>query len=395
MKLEGGFRFPRLCLSMRTQSCKGKTEFALHRTVCVLPGLDDDMDGLECHLAETFGEGVSGSVLLSKIKPFIQEEAVLVSVSPSIHGTQHAVCHHTEATGVDVKLALKVVDKKKRGRLSTEEREKYAKNAHRDMKRRFVKKGLSLPVTIQSIDHCVESEEFETHYIPVSEWIRVLLEDAPEALFGKVPDYAAQLSSWWTLYQQHHPGHQVFEAHSTELHRVIPILLYGDEGHGPKRGNFLVWSCETPFGIEEPEFTCDCSSCLDALPETTVTHLYGPDLLPTKVVERALKQSTNYPAHSYVTKHLLFGIPHWMYKQEGGKAVIHLHLEKVAADLTQLFETGISVLGASPIPGLSNLPGCCVLSFQLSAHVFLVVVAVFQPCEVSATTWQWWGRKGI
>lgn len=162
---------------------------------------------------------------------------------------------------MDTKLTVKVGEggSSKRARLTADERQKLSKNAERDMHSLFNREGLGFPVKVQVVEHEVEGVGMaQTHYVPVSEWLRVLIGLAPNAIFGNTDNWDEQLLSWWTLYEQHHPEHPVFERHRASLSKAIPILIHGDEGTGPKRGNFLLWTCETPFGVSEPVGHCDC-----------------------------------------------------------------------------------------------------------------------------------------
>ena len=254
-----------------------------------------------------------------------------------------------EATGVDTQLTSKLKDSKKRGRLSGEEREKLGKNAERNLHARYTRMGFSFPLQPEPIEHDLGDEQVITHHIAISAWLRVLLEVAPEALFGQgmAENASDQLTAWWSLYRQHHKEHIVFEKHAHQLGCVLPVCIYGDEGRGPKRGNFLVWSFETPFGLEKhKDSCCDCATCLETLPQFDVTRCSDVDTLPDELMAIARGQSVNYSGHSFVTKHLLFGVPHWLYKAKRGKPVIFKHLQMIADDLKALFENGVTINGA-------------------------------------------------
>ena len=245
---------------------------------------------------------------------------------------------------MDTKLAIKASGRKRKWS-NQAERAKASQNAERDLHHRFSSLGLSFPVKIEKVEHCLATEEtIVTHHVSVSEWVRVLLQMCPEALLGQTQNPSAQLEAWWRLYEQHHPQHEVFVNHAGGLGRVIPLLLYGDEGRGPKRGNFLIWSCETPFGIYPYRSeACDCTSCLSVLPESVVTRL-SDDVaarVPDELLQQARKQSTNYKEDSFATRHLLFGIPHWLYKTADARPVIGTHLAMLAANLCRLFQEGV------------------------------------------------------
>ncbi|CAJ1441575.1 unnamed protein product, partial [Effrenium voratum] len=271
-------------------------------------------------------DGAAQSGVLKKVAfPDIQKEAQPATLCPKV-----------------TKCISKRLDNKRR-RLTTSERAVLSRNAERDMHRRYCRLGLSIPVHVQSLDHTLRGQpKFDTHFTHVSEWMRVLLKMAPQSLFGDA-DPEQQCAAFWSLYEQHHPSHQVYQHRRGDLHRTLPILIFGDEGRGPKRGNFLIWTFETPFGLKdlEPTWSCGCTQALETLPESDITRCNFEREVPHDLLARASKQTTNYAGHSYLTKHLLFGIPHWKYKAD--KSPVHKHWEILAEDMSRLFHEGLEV----------------------------------------------------
>lgn len=228
--------------------------------------------------------------------------------------------------------------------MTADEQSKLGANAERDLRRQFCRLGLSLPVDIESVDHDLKSGTVTTHWVKPSTWIKVLLKRCPHVLFGE-GKATEQCAAFWSLYRQHDAGHAVFSRRTKEeLMMTIPLLVYGDEGRGPKRGNFLVWSLESPIGLKCADVgTCACAEESRLLPEFPLEYTDAVEAASVDDVLRASRQDTNYAGHSFLTKHLLFGIPHWAYKQK--PAVIQTHLHLIQKDLCMLFEDGILFQG--------------------------------------------------
>ena len=60
-------------------------------------------------------------------------------------------------------------------------------------------------------------------------------------------------------------------------------------------------------------------------------------------MEEMGKIGSNYPGHSYLKRHFLFGLPGLLYDQR--PEMLQNHLDNVAENLRQLFTTGIDVNG--------------------------------------------------
>lgn len=235
-----------------------------------------------------------------------------------------------------------------------------AKNASRDVRRRFVSLGLSLPIRISHIKHDLKDGATITHWVKPTDWIRTLLGKCPHALLGDYIDFGLQLESFWHFYKQHHPDHEVFKHHINDLRHTIPLSLFGDEGRGPKRGNFLIWSIESTLGLGNlpKDWKCNCANDLAKLPKTDLLNLPTGSGQSTReeVRLRAEKQMTNMKGHSYVTRHLIFGIPHWLYKNEK-EEVLEEHLTALSNDMCDLFWNGVEVDGSTFFGALIAIKG--------------------------------------
>ena len=278
-----------------------------------------------------------------------------------------------EAAGVDTKRAVLGGAQKQAGGKRKADAEKTftraKQNACRDMSSRFAALGLSLPVPIQSLRHELEDCEEVTHWVKPSDWLQQLLTKAPQCILGSAPDSKVQLSAFWAAYKVHHPSHQVFAARTEEdLSFTVPLALFGDEGRGPKRGNFLVWSLESAVGLNDLcDSQCDCATSLAKLPPCDLLsqEVRYPQHVGMEIWQRASLQMTNMKGHSHVTRHLIFGLPHWLYKAK--KAILDLHIDVMVQDMTRLLTDGVVVKGQTFYGALIAIKG------DMKQHIWLGV----------------------
>ncbi|CAK9035003.1 unnamed protein product [Durusdinium trenchii] len=223
-------------------------------------------------------------------------------------------------------------------------------NDERDLYGKFFRWGMSMPVEIELVEHMDGNNVLPTHWVRPSSWVRELMRLHPETLTGgcrRPRDISLQLKSFWAMYRSFHPEHELFSSPNVgRLDKVLPLCLFGDEGRGPKRGEFLIWSIESPFGVKEAPSTTVCT-CKDELRECG-DFIGGPDHVPTTTAtpeefHRACMQATNNKGHSFLTRHVLFGLPSAKYKEV--PAVEQKHIQLVVDDLVDLFNTGVNVGG--------------------------------------------------
>ncbi|CAE7221088.1 unnamed protein product [Symbiodinium sp. CCMP2592] len=238
-----------------------------------------------------------------------------------------------------------------------ESEKREVSNAERDCHAKFNRMGLSLPVPIQTHDHCVENEEIiSTSYVLVSSWLRYLVRQMPCLLAGGRNTLEVQLEAFWKMYQNHHPEHAIFSAEHITPATAIPLCLFSDEGKGPKRGNYLMTCMESPIGLSEmPEdFACSCSSHVSHTPSQFVP---GCDTVTEMcdAAKEAAKQTTNLQGASFLTRHYLFGLPDWVYKHHD--SVLQKMMELVAEDMSKLFTQGAMIAGKRYFAILTGLKG--------------------------------------
>ena len=121
---------------------------------------------------------------------------------------------------------------------------------------------------------------------------------------------------------------------------TLPLLLYGDEGRGPKRANYLEFTVETPFGLAEHKGQGrGCAAELNTLPTDLVPD--APTVMEMNETWHASLLDLNAKGHSYLTRHLVFGLPSYWYKKH--RSILDKHLELLVDDMKHLFDQGVEV----------------------------------------------------
>ncbi|OLQ04379.1 hypothetical protein AK812_SmicGene12526 [Symbiodinium microadriaticum] len=130
-------------------------------------------------------------------------------------------------------------------------------------------------------------------------------------------------------------------------------MVYSDEGKGPKRGNFVVVAIESPIGLQEQkEQACACEADVRRAPPQFVPH---GDPAESWATEVALKQSTTCKGHSYFTRHVLFGLPDWIYKHH--PQILEEMTRRVSDELSELFSSGLQIGGKTWSAALVGIKG--------------------------------------
>ena len=215
-------------------------------------------------------------------------------------------------------------------------------NAERDLRRILSDLGYSLPIPIHSIEHATgETEKTVTYHLRPQDWVKFLMEAHPELLGGHTGNCYDNFKTFWEMFRTQHSTHAVFEKHNDHLHRVIPLLLHGDEGRAVKRTNYFVTSVESPLGsCGDPNLHC---SCAEKLQGRSRLPSYGSDAghVSSETLRQARTMVTNFKGHSYLSRYLLFGVGGWVYKKF--PHIISKLLDEVALNLKSLFETGVTL----------------------------------------------------
>ena len=242
-----------------------------------------------------------------------------------------------QATAVSVARCLAAA----RGEAATSSQEA---NAQRSVQRMFERRRLSLPVPIASMDHEVVvglSRSLVTYHVKPEDWIKYLLETDPSLLSGVSGDMKANNKAFWTLYKLQHETHAVFSKHGHRLEDVLPVFLHGDEGRGKKKTGYLVMSFESPFGSTARKHTeCGCAEYLASRPDLPSYGTCNEALLDPATLQVLRSMFTNYRGHSFLTRHLLFGLGKSTYKSN--PHVVEALLREIASSFKRLFNAGVA-----------------------------------------------------
>ena len=229
-------------------------------------------------------------------------------------------------------------------RVATQSEEK---NASRIADKVFEEHELLLPLPIQQMQHEVVKglhRSIDSYRLKPQDWVRFLYEEDPRLLGGLKGNLHENCYSFWQAYRLQHPEHTVFEKHGygDALRFVLPLLLHGDEGRGKRKTGYMVMSFETPFGsTAHSGRPCDCCQYLQDRPFLPSYGTLNEELLTPEVVSCCRKMYTNYKGHSYLSRHLLFGLGKTVYKDNPN--VLQDLMEATAQDFKSLFESGVEI----------------------------------------------------
>jgi hypothetical protein len=142
--------------------------------------------------------------------------------------------------------------------------------------------------------------------------------------------------AFWDAYRSYHGTHEVYQRHSGNLDRVVPLAIHGDEGKGKRRSSTTLVTLEAVIGCKgETRLCTECEPC-GLYPEQ-----WGPRGDDQHLVAKAMR--TNMKGHSYLQHWPLFIVPGILNKNY--KPLTYELLDVVAADLEKLFTTGVQVRG--------------------------------------------------
>ena len=219
-------------------------------------------------------------------------------------------------------------------------------HAERDCHAFFSRLGLSIPVPLQKHTYVVPDGAgvIESDYIRPRDWVGFLLDACPYLLAGGSDPLEQQLKSFWSLYEWSHSSHAVFGQDRSRLERTLPISLFSDEGKGPKRGNYVVTTFESPIGLYEHESApCNCKDFVMRHVDHVPTCYGAVDRSDTSGLQVASLMGTNMQGHTYLTRHILFGLADVVYKDY--KEVYDELIGVVSEDFKSLFLNGLQVAG--------------------------------------------------
>ena len=204
--------------------------------------------------------------------------------------------------------------------------------------------GLRWRIGLSEVEYKYGTQSLHLPYLSPINVIKFLLSECPEILFGgftEDTDIMALLSSWWDAYRANHPNHEVYALDPGSLSTTIPILLYGDEGRGRRRGQTCVVSLETVFGLSSAE-NFERQTCVDCscVPDPRVATQYASVTQPVEL-EYIHAASTTMKEHSFLSRVPLFLLPCTVYK-EHPDLIDYMH-DHISRELCQLYYQGLDV----------------------------------------------------
>lgn len=270
-----------------------------------------------------------------------------MGLGPKILGWFSCHTHHCPPLAL-TQVAAHTVNRKLRALRGQPE---PSTNASRDIHEEFDLLGYSLPIDVHSKSHVMgesDTQSIMSYHVKPLDWVRHWMHNAPELLGGQ-GDPFQNFEAFWQCYKVEHPDHEVYAKHEQHLHRVVPLLLHGDEGRAVKRTNFMVVSMQSPLGsVPDSNLRCSCAA---EMANRTGVPTYGEDLgtLSPETVNIASKQLTNGKGHTYLSRWLLFGVGGWLYKRH--PHIIDDLLAEMTENLKVLFTDGFNFSDDQPIYG--------------------------------------------
>ena len=210
---------------------------------------------------------------------------------------------------------------------------KVARNAYRAIRRT----GLSWKIPIEEYDYKkLDGSYLTTHYLRPMKIVEYLLDKKPllvcgESDTGKVKGI---FGAFWDAYRSYHGTHEVYQRHSGNLDRVVPLAIHGDEGKGKRRSSTTLVTLEAVIGCKG-----ETRLCTECEPRGLYPEQWGPRGDDQHLVAKAMR--TNMKGHSYLQHWPLFVVPGILNKNY--KPLTYELLDVVAADLEKLFTTGVQV----------------------------------------------------
>lgn len=181
-----------------------------------------------------------------------------------------------------------------------------------------------------------DGSKTEIHYLPPQKILQFLVEHHPRLVCGEETWEKGMESfkAFWEGYSCYHPTHAVY-AHHTDLARVIPVALHGDEGKGKRRSNTTLLSFESVLGFVK-KFQ-PCSTCCP-------TFLKEPVHKCPRVANPMIKSLfTNMKGHSYLQHWPIIVIPGTF--AENYRGIKEQFMQHLATQFESLFHHGFVAHG--------------------------------------------------
>eukprot|EP00438_Fugacium_kawagutii_P018696 Skav214160 [mRNA] locus=scaffold945:141312:142163:+ [translate_table: standard] len=217
--------------------------------------------------------------------------------------------------------------------------EKAGRNVARDAYRMIRRCGTYWKIPVESFDYQkIDGTFLTTHYLCPQKILQYFIANRPVLICGaqNASDMKQNCGAFWEAYKGFHSSHLVFQTHSENLHRVVPLALWGDDGKGKRRSNTTLVALEAVIGCKGETSGCrTCSPCCLDLSQ------YGPRGDDHFLLAKRLR--TNMKSHSYLQHWPLFIVPSTLNKNY--KPLTFQLMDLVATSLEELFTVGVQVAG--------------------------------------------------
>ncbi len=238
------------------------------------------------------------------------------------------------------------------------------KNASRAVHRMIGRFGMKWKIPISYLEYKYGSQSLSLPYLSPLEIYKFLIDKAPEILFGgftEQKDIQCLLKSFWQEYKNLHPGHVLFQQNGVESacwNLTVPIVWYGDEGRGRRRGNTAVVMLETVFGLGtagECRKKRHCFNGCTCKPDERLLHKYPCSDAQPGDANYAACATTNFKEHVALSRIPVFVLPCSLYKEHPD--LIQFMLRHVSLELRQLYHEGITINGRTWTIALLGMKG--------------------------------------
>ena len=204
---------------------------------------------------------------------------------------------------------------------------------------RYVRRmGMSwkIPLSVMKYE-CEDHSWLDVHYMSPQSTLQYLIDNHPRVVFGKptLQEGMASVRAFWGGYAEFHKTHEVFLRNYSDIGRVVPVAIHGDEGKGKRRSQTTVISFEAVLGMKgvlDP-----CTSCCPS-------HLQTPERANSSTENPLVKKmQSNMKGHSFLQHWPMVVIPGVWAKEY--KKMTDDFLQLFGDEFKTMFQDGFLVNG--------------------------------------------------
>ena len=283
------------------------------------------------------------------------------------HQNTHHQCPELEsevpATAIDGMARRAAMEAQGGLRDSPAEVPSSGKNASRAVHRMIHRLGFNWRIPVSEMVYTFGTQELRLPYLSPLKSYKFLISNYPELVFGgfsQDKDIQRLLKSFWAEYRNVHPGHVVFQDQpdgNDALSLTVPLIFYGDEGRGRRRGNTALMTLETIFGLSTAEnvrkgnhcFKCACC------PDDRLLQRYPCGEDHPANPHYAAHASHNFKEHVFLSRVPMFLLPCALYKEHPD--LLCFMVRKITMELRSLYYEGLTIRGKTWTIALLGMKG--------------------------------------